>query len=230
MIDKRKLAKMFAVAFVLCPTINKILDISVILQDMYSVNRLSSVIDVDEEYTNYKEDTNSVELEYDNEATDNNGEYNDEDNNDSVKNRNSTKDSEIDIRYNTNDIKWYEDPFFCNIKSNVYNNENNYSDTDNEIIDNTLDTNENNLQNLANSNTQISDDKTITETSISKINTFTNENLMDYDYLYNNFYTVDSTTTLSSELLNGKKLLEKDLTITKDSTVPQILILHTHSQ
>lgn len=227
MIDKRKLAKMFAVAFVLCPTINKILDISVILQDMYSVNRLSSVIDVDEEYTNYKEDTNSVELEYDNEATDNNGEYNDEDNNDSVKNRNDTKDSEIDIKYNTNDIKWYEDPFFCNIKSNTYNN---CSDMDNEITDNTLDTNENNLQNLANSNTQISDDKTITETSISKINTFTNENLMDYDYLYNNFYTVDSTTTLSSELLNGKKLLEKDLTITKDSTVPQILILHTHSQ
>lgn len=53
---------------------------------------------------------------------------------------------------------------------------------------------------------------------------------MDYDYLYNNFYTVDHTTTLSSELLNGKKLLEKDLTIEKNAEVPQILILHTHSQ
>ena len=57
------------------------------------------------------------------------------------------------------------------------------------------------------------------------------EKLNDFDYLIQNFYTVDKTTTINSSQLNAKKLLAKDCTIQKRTDgAPQILIYHTHSQ
>ncbi len=57
------------------------------------------------------------------------------------------------------------------------------------------------------------------------------EKLHDYDYLRQNFYIIDSSTTAGSELLNVDKLLGKDMAIEEtDSDGPQILIYHTHSQ
>lgn len=56
------------------------------------------------------------------------------------------------------------------------------------------------------------------------------EQLMDYDFLMSHFYSVHSSTTASREELNAETLLAKDLSIEKDSSVPQILIYHTHSQ
>lgn len=53
---------------------------------------------------------------------------------------------------------------------------------------------------------------------------------LTYDFLLNNFYTVDGTTSISSDRLNASKLLSKDMTIKNDATAPQILIYHTHSQ
>lgn len=54
--------------------------------------------------------------------------------------------------------------------------------------------------------------------------------LQEFDYLRQNFYQVDNTTTIGSELLNATKFLEKDMTLEKDVEGPQILIYHTHSQ
>lgn len=54
--------------------------------------------------------------------------------------------------------------------------------------------------------------------------------LQEFDYLRQNFYQVDNTTTVGSDLLDVNKLLEKDMTIAKDVEGPQILIYHTHSQ
>lgn len=54
--------------------------------------------------------------------------------------------------------------------------------------------------------------------------------LQEFDYLRQNFYQVDNTTTIGSDQLNVDALLGKDMTIKKDSTGPQILIYHTHSQ
>ncbi len=54
--------------------------------------------------------------------------------------------------------------------------------------------------------------------------------MLNYDFLINHFYTVDSTTNISAEKLNADKLLKKDMTIKGDNTKPQILIYHTHSQ
>lgn len=54
--------------------------------------------------------------------------------------------------------------------------------------------------------------------------------LQDFDYLRQNFYQVDNTTTVDGTLLNVTQLLEKDMTIQKQADGPQILIYHTHSQ
>lgn len=56
------------------------------------------------------------------------------------------------------------------------------------------------------------------------------EKLMDYNYVLNNFYVVPSVTSLRPQVLDLDKISQADLRIEKDSTVPQILIFHTHSQ
>ena len=54
--------------------------------------------------------------------------------------------------------------------------------------------------------------------------------LQDFDYLRQNFYQIDNTTTVDSQLLNINKLLETDLTLKQNVDGPQVLIYHTHSQ
>ena len=54
--------------------------------------------------------------------------------------------------------------------------------------------------------------------------------LNDFDYLRQNFYQIDNTTTIDATLLNAKELLAKDLGLSKGGEGPQILIYHTHSQ
>lgn len=56
------------------------------------------------------------------------------------------------------------------------------------------------------------------------------QKLQDFDYLRQNFYQVDNSTTIGSDLLDVNKLLEKNLTIAEIVEGPQILIYHTHSQ
>lgn len=54
--------------------------------------------------------------------------------------------------------------------------------------------------------------------------------LQEFDYLRQNFYQVDNTTTVGSDLLDVTQLLGKDMTIKENVDGPQILIYHTHSQ
>ncbi len=54
--------------------------------------------------------------------------------------------------------------------------------------------------------------------------------LTDYETLRNQFYAVDSVTTIGKDLLDVQKLTQRDLTISKEDPGPQILIYHTHSQ
>ena len=54
--------------------------------------------------------------------------------------------------------------------------------------------------------------------------------LKDYDYLMKHFYSVHASTTAPRDLMRAEELLETDLSLEKDSSVPQILIYHTHSQ
>lgn len=56
------------------------------------------------------------------------------------------------------------------------------------------------------------------------------EKLNDFEYLVSNFYTVDSSTSVTERLLDVKKLLKKDMTIDEEENGPKILIYHTHSQ
>lgn len=54
--------------------------------------------------------------------------------------------------------------------------------------------------------------------------------LLDYNFLINNFYVVDSSTACDSSVLNPEELLNKDLTMDLTGDDPKILIYHTHSQ
>jgi len=56
------------------------------------------------------------------------------------------------------------------------------------------------------------------------------EQLADFDFLLSTFYTVDASTAVSSEVLNAKRFLEKNMTIDTGIDGPKILIYHTHSQ
>ena len=54
--------------------------------------------------------------------------------------------------------------------------------------------------------------------------------LQDYDYLMKHFYSVHTSTTAGRDVMKAETLLGTDLKLEKDSSVPQILIYHTHSQ
>ncbi len=59
---------------------------------------------------------------------------------------------------------------------------------------------------------------------------YSREKLADFDYLIQNFYRVDKTTTITGEQLNAQEMLAKDMRLTHNADSPQILIYHTHSQ
>ena len=54
--------------------------------------------------------------------------------------------------------------------------------------------------------------------------------LEDYDYLMKHFFSVHTSTTAGRDVMKADAFLGTDLTLEKDSSVPQILIYHTHSQ
>lgn len=56
------------------------------------------------------------------------------------------------------------------------------------------------------------------------------EKFQDYDYVINNFFVIDKTTTINSEQLNAPDLVQKDLRMQTGNDKPQILIYHSHSQ
>ena len=56
------------------------------------------------------------------------------------------------------------------------------------------------------------------------------ESLQDYDYVMNQFFIVDSNTATDAQQIDAERFLQEDLSIKQDSSVPQILIYHSHSQ
>ena len=56
------------------------------------------------------------------------------------------------------------------------------------------------------------------------------EQLTDFNYLLNNFFVVDPTTTALESQINADTLLGKDMKLEKNPEQPQILMYHTHSQ
>lgn len=56
------------------------------------------------------------------------------------------------------------------------------------------------------------------------------EKLEKFEYLLEHFYTVDSSTCVTKNDLNAKKLLGKNIKIQSKLKGPKILIYHTHSQ
>ena len=210
MSGKKKIGKMFVIALLLCPSVNRFLDVALILYET-NCELVGANNNTDSEIA-------STELVYDYVKKDKNS-----------------------------DKKWQSDPFY-EMLTEADNEKEQNEDNNREIskdngkdstskdndsgVDNTKDEGCISKNNDNESTEEIGNDiyEESEETLAIGTKTFTNEQLKDYNYLYNTFYTVDSTTMLSDELLNGEKFLAKDLTIDKNPKVPQILILHTHSQ
>ena len=210
MSGKKKIGKMFVIALLLCPSVNRFLDVALIL---YETN-----CELARANNNTDSEIAGTELVYD---------Y-------VEKGKNSDK-------------KWQSDPFYemlteadnekeqnedNNREISKDNGKNSTSKDNDSGVDNTKDKGciSKNSENESTEETDNDVYDESEETLAIGTKTFTDEQLKDYNYLYNTFYTVDSTTMLSDELLNGEKFLAKDLTIDKNPKVPQILILHTHSQ
>lgn len=210
MSGKKKIGKMFVIALLLCPSVNRFLDVALILYET-NCELVGANNNTDSEIA-------STELVYDYVKKDKNS-----------------------------DKKWQSDPFYAMLTEADNEKEQN-EDNSREISkdngkDSTSKDNDSGVDNTKdkgcisknseNESTEETDNDVYDEseeTLAIGTKTFTDEQLKDYNYLYNTFYTVDSTTMLSDELLNGEKFLAKDLTIDKNPKVPQILILHTHSQ
>lgn len=59
---------------------------------------------------------------------------------------------------------------------------------------------------------------------------FSKEQLKNFSFVSGKFYTVTSITQLNESILRPEEFLNKDLSVQKDASKPQILIFHTHSQ
>lgn len=66
--------------------------------------------------------------------------------------------------------------------------------------------------------------------ALEKAVVYPREKLNDFDFLIQNFYQVDNTTTIDGNQLNAQELLARDMRLVQDASAPQILIYHTHSQ
>lgn len=66
--------------------------------------------------------------------------------------------------------------------------------------------------------------------SSDKKQTFSMDQLRDFEYLLGNFYTVDSSTMIGEDQLNADALLGRSMQIDPNSGGPKILVYHTHSQ
>lgn len=103
-----------------------------------------------------------------------------------------------------------------------------YTDaTENEnITENVDDTEtESNSENIENTETVATNPTVDTRKVI-----INREKLKEFDYLRQNFYQVDNTTTIDSTFLDVTKLLAKDVSLSDSMEGPQVLIYHTHSQ
>lgn len=56
------------------------------------------------------------------------------------------------------------------------------------------------------------------------------DQLKDFDYLLEHFYTVDSSTMIGADQLDAEELLGKNMKIDPETGGPKVLIFHTHSQ
>ena len=66
--------------------------------------------------------------------------------------------------------------------------------------------------------------------AMTKVVEYPIEKLGDFDYLLQNFYRVDQTTTIDGSQLNAKNMLEQSMKLKSATGNPQVLIYHTHSQ
>lgn len=76
----------------------------------------------------------------------------------------------------------------------------------------------------------VSESQTASIPAMPQVMKMQKSELLDFNTLLNNFYTVTSITELKEDKFDLGAALEQDMTIQGDNSSPQILIFHTHSQ
>ncbi len=77
---------------------------------------------------------------------------------------------------------------------------------------------------------KIASNENAAKTETGKAVEVSRDKLNDFDYLLQNFYQVDRTTTIDGSELNAQEMLSKDMKLKTGKENVQILIYHTHSQ
>ena len=72
--------------------------------------------------------------------------------------------------------------------------------------------------------------ETASSSAAGKTQEISREKLNDFDYLLQNFYQIDRTTTIDGSQLNAEALLGKSMKLETGAENVQILIYHTHYQ
>lgn len=88
------------------------------------------------------------------------------------------------------------------------------------------------LQQEPESETVKSEPETEVEPEVQETNAVTTipPEMLTFEYLMKNIYTVASATVVYESDLNGPELMARDMTMKQDNSQPQILIYHTHGQ
>lgn len=77
---------------------------------------------------------------------------------------------------------------------------------------------------------QVNEEEAEQETAAAAVTDIPLEKFQDFDFVMKSFYTVDKTTSMTSEQLNAPALVQMDMRMKTGSDKPQILIYHSHSQ
>lgn len=152
----------------------------------------------------------------------------------------ANENSESNIIYDSdnNDENNKNDDISSTTKGGEDTSKNNIPNSENATVQSTTQNNENNNSENTQSTTQANnigsnaseEVKSAISRNVITGNVFSKENLIDYNFTHNNFYTVTSITSLTSQILRPAEFLEKNMTISHNADTPQILIFHTHSQ
>ena len=116
-----------------------------------------------------------------------------------------------------------------NPEQNIENQQNNTENLEQNMDNQPNNNPENSIENISNEQMEEVSAQPGSAT-LQKKTEINRTKLQDFDYLRQNFYQVDNTTTIGSDQLDVAKLLGKDMSLSEYGEGARILIYHTHSQ
>lgn len=121
-------------------------------------------------------------------------------------------------------------PIFAEVESGVVGQDKDKTKKENQVVQNLPPETEAPDSSQSEESSEVASTETLTIQGSKKQVEINRVKLQDFDYLLQNFYQVDSSTTVGKDVLDVEELLSADLTLKEAVEGPQVLIYHTHSQ